>query len=460
MQLVLFVTFAAAKSIIMNHDIFISYSRKDSKTVDEFVSRLEAEGFRIWIDRDGIESGDAFKRVIVRAIKESAIVAFFSSEYSNTSPWTAKEINIAVHYDKPIIPIKLDKTVYNDEVEFDLVSLDYIDYTDPAMRPAMMEKMVRTVKARVPERWEEICKAKMEMESQRQQPLVEQAQPLAQENKTVVQANPLANNEKSKSKKGLWIALGIVAAAIVALLLLLPKLHQSGQSTSAGSQTAYTDLNFTVKGVDFVMKPVEGEAFMTCGTEDRPAHHDSVGTFYLGETEVTQALWKAVMGSEPVQNGGWTAELGLGDNYPAYEISWSDIQSFLRKLNTLTNKEFRLPTEAEWEFAALGGKKANGYLYAGSPRVEEVAWHNKNSQNVVHEVKQLKPNELGLYDMSGNVWEWCSDLYEESANDEMRVLRGGGWNRSADRCQVAFRGKGGPYFRGNSHGFRLALSIE
>ena len=95
--------------------------------MDEFVNRLEAEGFRVWIDRDGIESGDAFKRVIVRAIKESAIVAFFSSEYSNTSPWTAKEINIAVHYDKPIIPIKLDKTVYNDEVEFDLVSLDYFE---------------------------------------------------------------------------------------------------------------------------------------------------------------------------------------------------------------------------------------------------------------------------------------------------------------------------------------------
>lgn len=440
----------------MNHDIFISYSRKDSKIVDEFVGRLEAEGFRIWIDRDGIESGDAFKRVIVRAIKESAIVFFFSSEYSNTSPWTAKEINIAVHYDKPIIPIKLDKTVYNDEVEFDLVSLDYIDYTELAMRPAMMEKLVRTVKSRLPERWEEICGDRSEKESRPQPMPVEKPQLVAQEINSVVATNPPTSN--GKSKKGLWIALGIIALAAVAWFVLTPILHNE-QSEQDDTQVVYTDLTFTANGVDFVMKPVEGEAFVMGGTDDNPAHNDSVGTFYLGETEVTQALWKAVMGSDPVQNGGWTAELGLGDNYPAYEISWKDIQSFLHKLNALTNRDFRLPTEAEWEFAARGGKKANGYLFAGSPRVEEVAWYNKNSGNVVHEVKQLKPNELGLYDMSGNLWEWCSDFYEADAKDEMRVLRGGGWNRNADRCQVTFRGKGGPHFRGSSHGFRLALSI-
>ena len=146
-------------------------------------------------------------------------------------------------------------------------------------------------------------------------------------------------------------------------------------------------------------------------------------------------------------------------NYPAYEISWNEIQKFIRQLNALTHKNFRLPTDAEWEFAARGGKKANGYLYAGSPRVDEVAWYNKNSGNGTHEVKLLKPNELGLYDMCGNVWEWCDDLFDKEANDAtMRVLRGGGWNRSADRCLVTFRGKGGPDFRGESHGFRLALS--
>ena len=442
----------------MSHDIFISYSRKDTNVVDEFVSRLEEEGFRIWIDRDGIESGDAFKRVIVRAIKESAIVIFFSSEYSNTSPWTAKEINIAVHYDKPIIPIKLDKTVYNDEVEFDLVSLDYIDYADPSMRPAMKEKLIRTIKARLPERWEEICETKSETELHQQPLPVEKPQPVVQENKNVASTNPPASKDKGKSKKGIWVVLGVVV--LLALGALAFKMMRPNEKQEEVATMNYENLTFTANGVAFVMKPIEGEDFVMGGTDENPAHNATVSTFYMGETEVTQALWKAVMGSEPTYNGGWTAESGLGDNYPAYEISWNDIQIFINKLNALTNRHFRLPTDVEWEFAARGGKKANGYMYAGSNHVDDVAWYNRNSGSITHEVKQLKPNELGLYDMSGNLWEWCSDLYDENANDAtMRVLRGGGWNRNADRSQVTFRGKGGPDFRGNSHGFRLAMSL-
>lgn len=449
----------------MNHDIFISYSRKDSNIVDEFVNRLEAEGFRVWIDRDGIESGDAFKKVIVKAIKESSIVAFFSSEYSNSSPWTAKEINIAVHHDKPIIPIKIDKTVYNDEVEFDLVSLDYVDYTDPSMRSAMMEKLVKTVKSRLPERWAEICEAKLGQEFQQQQPLVEKPQPLVQESKNVASISPLSNNSRGKSKKGLWITLGIVAAAIVAFLVLMPMSRHSEQTTQTKSQVAYNDLIITANGVSFVMKPVEGGTFQMgfiegVGSNDESlAHTETVRSFYMGETEVTQALWKAVMGTEPTHGEGWTDKFGRGDNYPVYQVSWDDIQKFLLQLNAQTGKNFRLPTEKEWEYAARGGSETNGYLYAGSNHIGTVAWYNKNSENKNHQVKALHPNELGLYDMSGNVWEWCSDLYEQNSKDEMRVLRGGGWNRNADRCQLTFRGRSGPDFRGNSHGFRLAMSL-
>lgn len=447
----------------MNHDIFISYSRKDSKIVDEFVNRLEAEGFLIWIDRDGIESGDAFKRVIVKAIKESSIVLFFSSEYSNSSPWTAKEINIAVHYDKLIIPIKIDKTVYNDEVEFDLVSLDYVDYTDPSMRSMMMEKLVRTVKSKLHERWEEICEAKLEEEPQ-QQPIVNKPQPLVQENKYVTPVNPPSSNVKGKGKRSLWITLGIVAAAAIAFLVLKPMLFGPKHTNQSDSQKAYTDLTITANGVSFVMKPVEGGTFQMGFVEgvdkdESLAHTENVETFYMGETEVTQALWRAVMGTEPTHDGGWTEKYGHGDNYPAYQLSWNDIHKFIIQLNALTGKSFRLPTETEWEFAARGGTKANGYLYAGSNHIGTVAWYNQNSENKNHEVKTMQPNELGLYDMSGNVWEWCNDLYEQNSQDVMRVIRGGGWNRNEDRCQVTFRGKGGPDFRGNSHGFRLAMSL-
>ena len=436
----------------MKYDVFISYSRKDTKIVDEFVNRLESEGVRVWIDRDGVESGDAFKRVIVNAIKESALFMFFSSESSNSSPWTTKEVGIAVNYQKPIIPIKLDKTLYNEDIEFDLVNLDYIDYSNPAMQHPMMEKLVRTIKSKLPRR-EENTLGDAEIKTQNES---KEFTSVAPKSMNSVQ-NVSPKDTGKKSRKLLWIVLGILVVA--ALAALIPMVLGSREGKSEVAAVTFDDLTITANGVSFVMKAVEGETYVMGGTDDNPAHDETVSSFYMGETEVTQALWKAVMGNEPTHNGGWIAKSGLGDNYPAYEISWNDIQKFIQKLNALTNRNFRLPTDAEWEFAARGGKRANGYLYAGSNHVDEVAWFNKNSGNVTHEVKQLKPNELGLYDMSGNVWEWCSDLFDSKAQDAtMRVLRGGGWNRNVDRCQVTFRGKGGPDFRGNSHGFRLALS--
>ena len=182
------------------NDIFISYSRRDSAIVDEFVRLMEDEGFRVWIDRDGIESGDAFKKVIVRAIKESGLVVFFSSEYSNASSWTAKEISVAVHHGKTIIPIKIDNTVYNDEVEFDLVSLDYIDYTDVATREAMKAKLLRTLRAKLPERWDEICAAKAETDRQTEEiPVGEQVAQEATERKVVETAEREAVEPQRKA---------------------------------------------------------------------------------------------------------------------------------------------------------------------------------------------------------------------------------------------------------------------
>lgn len=442
----------------MNHDIFISYSRKDTNIVDKFVKRLEDEGLNVWIDRDGIESGDAFKRVIVRAIKESSIVLFFASESSNSSIWTAKEINIAVHYEKPIIPIKLDDSVYNDEVEFDLVSLDYVDYTVPGMRSAMMDKLIRTVKSKLRDR----------------QPVSE-----AQDGQTVPPPNPTPGpvhghdksnvGSKKKNKIGLWVVLGIVIlGAAVAAFFLIPKSGGSKQSDAADSPSASNNLTIEANGVPIVMKPVEGGTFQmgyikgAANQDESLAHEETVKTFYLGETEVTQELWKAVMGAEPTYNGGWTDAYGRGDNYPAYYLSWNDIQKFIRKLNDLTKKNFRLPTEAEWEFAARGGVKTNNYLYSGSSRVGDVAWYNQNSEEKPHEVKTMKPNELGIYDMSGNVWEWCNDSCDTDGSNSSdgihRVLRGGGVNRNDQRCQVTYHGHGGTDAREYCYGFRLALS--
>ena len=237
---------------------------------------------------------------------------------------------------------------------------------------------------------------------------------------------------------------------------------------------------FTVTGngktVTFNMKLVEAGTFQM-GSDaaddndwDKPVHSVTLTKdYYMGETEVTQALWYAVMGQNPTSDGSqWESTYGLGDSNPAYYVSWNDCQTFISKLNALTGVTFRLPTEAEWEFAAKGGNKSQGYTYAGSNKLGDVAWYSGNSSSKTHEVATKAPNELGLYDMSGNVWEWCQDLYgsySSSAQTDptgptsgsLRVLRGGSWDSDAANCRVADRGWTYATYRSGNLGFRLGL---
>jgi formylglycine-generating enzyme required for sulfatase activity len=194
---------------------------------------------------------------------------------------------------------------------------------------------------------------------------------------------------------------------------------------------------------------------------EQPVHNVTVSTFYMGETEVTQALWKAVMGSNP--------SIRQGDDLPVEMVDWYDFREFIHKLIGLTGRNFRLPTEAEWEYAARGGNKSKGYKYAGSNTIENVAWYWNNSDHKTHPVKGKSPNELGLYDMSGNVFEWCIDWYGNYENGSQtdpqgpfsgsdHVLRGGSWFSGARHCRVSDRFNGDPHFGNDCHGFRLVLS--
>ena len=171
----------------------------------------------------------------------------------------------------------------------------------------------------------------------------------------------------------------------------------------------------TVNGVTFKMVKVEAGSFIMGSpdndpdaggiySDEKPQHRVSLSSYAIGETEVTQALWKVVMGNNPSQY--------IGDNLPVEEISWDEAQSFVKKLSSMTGRSFRLPTEAEWEYAARGGKYSKGYRFSGSNDVHEVSWNCENSDWITHTVATKKPNELGLYDMSGNVWEWCQDWYD------------------------------------------------
>ena len=224
-----------------------------------------------------------------------------------------------------------------------------------------------------------------------------------------------------------------------------------------------------INGVTFSMVFVKGGTFTMGATseqgddadsDEEPAHRVTLSDYYIGQTEVTQALWQAVMGNNP---SSFT-----GSNLPVEEVSWNDCQQFITKLNQLTGRRFRLPTEAEWEYAARGGNKSSGYKYSGSNDIGSVAWYDGNSGSKTHLVGQKQANELGIYDMSGNVWEWCQDWYGSySSSDQTnpqgpslasgRVYRGGCWLIHARSCRVSSRGNWYPSSADFDIGLRLVL---
>ena len=221
--------------------------------------------------------------------------------------------------------------------------------------------------------------------------------------------------------------------------------------------------------VSYRMKYVSGGTFTMGATsemtepwdDEKTTHQVTLSSYYIGETEVTQALWKAVMGSNP--------SYFKGDNLPVETVSWNDCQTFISKLNSLTGKRFRLPTEAEWEFAARGGNQSRHTQYSGSSRIDDVAWYESNSDNKTHPVKTKQPNELGIYDMTGNVWEWCQDWYGSynsyaqtnptgASSGSRRVGRGGSWGGSPRCCRSSNRYDSSPDYSIFNLGLRLVLS--
>lgn len=195
--------------------------------------------------------------------------------------------------------------------------------------------------------------------------------------------------------------------------------------------------------------------------EEEPAHQVTLTNgYYIGQTEVTQALWKAVMGSNPSRF--------KGDNLPVEQVSWNDCQDFIARLNDMTGQRFRLPTEAEWEYAARGGHQSRGTQYSGAYSIDNCAWYDGNSGSKTHPVATKQANELGIYDMSGNVWELCQDWYGSyssnavtnptgPASGSSRVIRGGSWYGNARICRVACRNCSAPGYRGSVFGLRLVF---
>ena len=217
-----------------------------------------------------------------------------------------------------------------------------------------------------------------------------------------------------------------------------------------------------MKGGTFTMG-CTSEQGSECDDDEKTTHQVTLDDFYIGKYEVTQTQWRSVMGSDP-QNLNFKG----CDQCPVEGVSWEDIQDFLKKLNAKTGKKYRLPTEAEWEYAARGGNQNRGYKYVGSNTFYEVLWYDPNSGSKTYPVGGKKSNELGLYDMNGNVWEWCQDWYgayssnkqtnpEGPSSGSSRVLRGGGWSIDPGDFRVSNRTFSKPSNRDGYLGFRLGL---
>ena len=319
-------------------------------------------------------------------------------------------------------------------------------------------------------------------------------------------------------------------AAVAVLMAVAPVYGQrtgtrSNNRANTNNNTATPPSNVitvTANGVSFKMVKVQGGTFTMGATSEqgtnvysneKPAHSVTLGDYYIGQTEVTQELWKAVMGNNPSkfapiqtnssrcsydafvedakklnQRKPGTVRIPTREEWdatmistkgsllrPVEQVSWNDCQTFIRKLNSITGKSFRLPTEAEWEFAARGGNKSNHYKYSGSNNIGDVAWYYKNAYDVgsnspnygTHPVGTKSANELGIYDMSGNVWEWCSDWYGNYSSSSQtnpqgpssgsdRVIRGGSWCNDRG-CRVSLRYFAAPDIRFDFLGLRLAL---
>ena len=245
----------------------------------------------------------------------------------------------------------------------------------------------------------------------------------------------------------------------------------SGFSSTSSVSSGGNEISIPVKnGITIDMVKVEAGTFMMGATsemqdpfdDEKPVHQVTLtNDYYMGKYEVTQALWQSVMGSNP--------SYFKGDDLPVEQVSWNDCQEFISKLNSMTDRKFRLPTEAEWEYAARGGKKSRGYQYSGSSNISDVAWYTDNSGSKTHPVGTKQANELGLYDMTGNVLEWCQDWYGSyvgssqtnptgAVSGSYRVYRGGSWYYSARYCRSSFRYFITPGYRVSDLGLRLVLS--
>ncbi|MBO5017527.1 MAG: SUMF1/EgtB/PvdO family nonheme iron enzyme [Alistipes sp.] len=284
---------------------------------------------------------------------------------------------------------------------------------------------------------------------------------------------PTPTTPKKRSKLWLWLLLLLIAVG--GFVGYMMSGGDEPEPTNYPELTNYTDYTETAYGVDMSMVWVEGGSFdmgSNSGYDDeRPVHRVTLAGYWIGATEVTQAQWESVMGTDIRQQrdkAGYSSLYGEGSNYPMYYVNYDEAKEFCRRLSERTGRTYTLPTEAQWEYAARGGRDGvrDNYTYSGSNSIGSVAWYDGNSGNSTNPVGRKSPNQLGLYDMSGNLWEWCLDYYRSYSSSsqtnptgpssgDSQVLRGGSWLNGGSRCRVPYRDYYNPSYRYYGLGFRV-----
>ena len=414
--------------------VFISYSRNDYDEVQSLITSMKelAPTVDFWLDIDGIEGGDEFDDKIMAAIDSSLCVIFALSDNSLNSKWAKDEVTYARNTGKRTVPVLLNGAKLRDWALFKLGRVDCIDSTDVIQ----IKKLVKNIS-----RWIE---------------------------KDTTDGDPLSLVKEELIKQPLTDSIVL------------------------------KNRDFTVKGVSFTMVAVKGGTFKMgippgeivpdVYNDSSPCHEVTLSDYYIGETLVTQELFVAVMGYNTTH---FVDRLQIADSmgikykkkkgelyndtgkpasdlsHPVDSVSYIECVEFIKRLNQLTGENFKLPTEAQWEYAARGGKSSKGFAYSGSSDVSEVAWFNGNSDNSTKPVKSRKPNEIGIFDMTGNVCEWCSDFYapyspEPVVNPKVetgtvKILRGGSWLSPESNCCVFVRFGAPQGFKDATYGFRLVI---
>lgn len=421
------------------YDIFISYRREGGRDVARPIKlELEKHGYNVFLDFDELKDG-RFNQKIKDAIESAPIFLVILSSHAldrctNQDDWVRQEIEYAISKKRHIIPVNPDLSFEGfpenlpENIKEGLGLHQYSDILFGQLFEESVRKMVR-----------------------------ERIVPYVQ--------------SPRRKKKILWLYIGIISVTITIMLLLVFWFFKSKACVTDISNLSH----FVVKGVDFEMVFVEGGTFVM-GTDsvgagidrdEKPAHEVRVGDYYLGKYEITQKQWKAIMNNNP-------SHYSDDENLPVENISFYDAVAFIRTLNDLTGLEFDLPTEAEWEYAAQGGKYNGGFTYSGSNNPENVAWYKNNSSGRTKVVGKKLPNALGIFDMSGNVWEWCRDYYDSTyyqyitdtiepqgaVLSAQRNLRGGSVQLESVYCRNTNREGYDPSAHDSDYGFRIKLKVK